>query len=104
MLAALLASAALSACAVRIDETDVFRPQAHAAPARTAAEMSRWPEAELRQRAPDVVVRHGFVGEGAARIAYTLIARPGEDRPLVVSCGGNASDRYNAGLYYVRKA
>lgn len=100
--------AALAACSVRIDERSVFRPEAHPAPAQTAAELSRWPLQELRETIPDAEARHGFLGAGDERIAYTLVTRESApaapDRPLVVYCGGNASDRYNSGVFYALKA
>lgn len=98
------ALAALAACSVRIDERVVFRPQGRLAPAETVEQLSRWPLAQLHERAPDASVRHGFIGQGPTRIAYTMIAEPAAGRPLIVYCGGNAGDRYSAGVIYARKA
>lgn len=36
-------------------------------------------------------------------IAYTLARKRGLNRPLSVSCGGNASDRYGTGVKYLEK-
>ena len=94
---------ALAGCGMRIDEQAVFRPQAHAAPAQTVEDLSRWPEADLHADFADARVRHGFIGEGDTRIAYTLVTRAGAHRPLIVHCGGNAADRYNSGVGYTRK-
>lgn len=99
----------LAACSVRIDESSVFRPEAHAAPAQTVEELSRWPIDRVRADTPDAAARHGFLGEGDTRIAYTLVTRPVRARararrPLIVYCGGNAGDRYNSGVFYVQKA
>lgn len=51
-------------------------------------------------------VTHGFIdGEGQS-LGMTLIARSnenGKNRPLVVHCGGNASDRYESAALYAQK-
>lgn len=51
-------------------------------------------------------VTHGFIeGEGQS-LGMTLIARSNENggsRPLVVHCGGNASDRYESAALYAQK-
>jgi pimeloyl-ACP methyl ester carboxylesterase len=63
-------------------------------------------------------VVHGFTGAGAQRLAFshfTALARDGSGstgaqlagarRPLlVVTCGGNATDRYTSGVSYAQKA
>jgi pimeloyl-ACP methyl ester carboxylesterase len=103
------ALAMLAACSVRIDERSVFRPQPHPAQAQTVEELSRWPIEQLRAETPDAMARHGFMGEGDARIAYTLVSRPVRARararrPLIVYCGGNGGDRYNSGVFYAQKA
>lgn len=104
----LAALAALGACSVRIDEQSVFRPMAREAPAETVAQLSRWPLAQMREAVPDAEARHGFVGEGDARIAYTVVSRASTAadarRPLIVYCGGNSGDRYNSGVFYALKA
>lgn len=103
--AAIACGLVLAGCTnVRIDERTVFRPQARADPARTPAELERWPAATLRAEYADVRVAHAFLGDGVARVAYTHLAMPGRERPLVVVCGGNASDRWNSGIAYARRA
>lgn len=69
------------------------------------------PSAATGKLAPPMVVRHGFLGQGEARIAWSLFTgvddkgvERGADRPLVVHCAGNAGDRYNIGVPYARKA
>lgn len=102
--ALLILALALCACSVRIDEANVFRPQAHAPPAETIEELARWPLAELRASAADAEATHGFLGAGEDRVAYTLVRRPGTARPLIVYCGGNSGDRFHSGVYYALKA
>lgn len=48
-------------------------------------------------------VTHGWIEAGEDVIAYTLVKRSGQSRPLVVHCGGNAADRYNSGSLYAQK-
>lgn len=59
--------------------------------------------------------RHFLAGPEGQRIAFTLsvpvAGAAGADkvvsgavRPLIVTCGGNATDRYNAGVSYAQKA
>ena len=48
-------------------------------------------------------VRHDVLAAGEERLAITLIEREGASRPLVVHCGGNASDRYESGTLYAQK-
>lgn len=63
---------------------------------------------EFSRRKEDFVpadVEHGFLDYNAAgeRLAWTLISREaqaGQDRPLVVVCGGNLFSRYEAGVAY----
>jgi pimeloyl-ACP methyl ester carboxylesterase len=54
-------------------------------------------------------LRNGFIGEGGGRVAWTLYTPAAglmraDERPLVVHCAGNASDRYNSGINYAVKA
>lgn len=56
---------------------------------------------------PSAVYRNGFIGSGAARIAWTMYTKVGtdnkelgSDRPLIVHCAGNAGDRYQSGPDY----
>ena len=48
-------------------------------------------------------VTHDFISYETERLAITLIQREGAVRPLVVHCGGNASDRYESGSLYAQK-
>jgi pimeloyl-ACP methyl ester carboxylesterase len=52
-------------------------------------------------------VRHGFIGTGERRIAWTQFSDQNPtnpQRPLVVHCSGNAGDRYRSGTSYARDA
>lgn len=52
-------------------------------------------------------IRHGFMGEGERRIAWTQYSQENPSnpqRPLVVHCSGNAGDRYVGGTGYARDA
>lgn len=59
--------------------------------------------------------RHFQAGPEGQRIAFKLSVPvagaagadklvPGAVRPVIVTCGGNATDRYNAGVFYAQKA
>lgn len=93
----------LAACSIRIDDAAVFRPQPSLTPAVNVDELSRWPIADLRAVVADVEVQHGFAGAGEDRLAYTLVSKPGENRPLIVYCGGNSGDRFNSGVFFALK-
>jgi len=101
---AMLAVAASVGCAMNIDESTVFQPQARGVPAQSAAELERWPHDAIAAQFSDIDVRHGFIGDGEERTAFTLIRRHGEARPLIVNCFGNAGDRNASGVHYARKA
>jgi pimeloyl-ACP methyl ester carboxylesterase len=69
------------------------------------------PQTGRTEISPPMVVRHGFIGEGQGRVAWSLFTGIGEDnqergpdRPLVVHCAGNAGDRYNSAASYATKA
>lgn len=95
---------ALAACGgLVINDRAVFRPPEHGPPAETVEELSRWPAARLRESVPDAEVRHGFVGAGEERIAYTFVTRPGENRRVIFYCSGNGSDRFNSGVVFAQK-
>jgi pimeloyl-ACP methyl ester carboxylesterase len=49
--------------------------------------------------APTAIV-HGRMPAEKGGIAWSLLTREGEGRPLVVFCGGNASTRQNSGFLY----
>jgi pimeloyl-ACP methyl ester carboxylesterase len=98
----------LSSC-VSIDEGIFFQPQA-ARRAASTAEMNfpdqrmlteRTARGPLQGRLP-AIVTHEFVDLGGERLATSRVvpanARAGE--PLIVHCGGNATDRINAGVFY----
>jgi pimeloyl-ACP methyl ester carboxylesterase len=48
-------------------------------------------------------IRHGFIGEGEAHIAYTVIEAGPRNRPFFVHCSGGRGDRYNSGVIYASK-
>lgn len=48
-------------------------------------------------------VKHEVIKAGTEQLAISLIEREGLSRPLVVHCGGNASDRYESGVLYAQK-
>lgn len=98
MAAGLLSLLAGGCLTVEVSERTVFFPPKREAKTAIAEEL-RLPGEETLAGA----VRHGFLGEGEARIAYTLVAAPGENRPLVVHCGGNSADRFGSGLTYANK-
>lgn len=103
LLASFTLAVLVAACSIRIDDASVFRPMDHPAPAETVEQLSRWPLGELRAVVPEAEARHGFIDSGETRIAYTLVSKPGEHRPLIVYCGGNGSDRFHSGVYFARK-
>jgi len=48
-------------------------------------------------------VTHDILDSNGETLGVTLIERSGKSRPLVVHCGGNASDRYESGTLYAQK-
>ena len=48
-------------------------------------------------------VTHDVLKSTEAHLAITRVERLGSSRPLVVHCGGNASDRYESGSLYAQK-
>lgn len=48
-------------------------------------------------------VTHDIINAGTEHLGITLVERAGVSRPLVVHCGGNASDRYESGTLYAQK-
>lgn len=103
--AALLVLATLPACSWTLGEQDMFRPHETAHVASTESELYIQGEDGI-----DAAVEHGFIDYNATgdRLAWTLVSRSTGTaktrRPLVVMCGGNASDRYSGGIAYARKA
>lgn len=76
---------------VHIDETVVFLPVER--PART--------ELTLRSETRLSEVRHERMELGGQRIALSFVGS--DEGPLIVSCFGNASDRYQHGVDYASK-
>lgn len=105
-LAPLLASAlalAATACTVRIDEGQVFRPPETSPQAR--APLALVGEEALADEF-GAEVAHSVQRFGGEDIAVTLVTAPGGDgspRPLILSCSGNASDRPSSGVSYAAK-
>lgn len=48
-------------------------------------------------------VTHDVLKSTQAHLAITRVERPEFSRPIVVHCGGNASDRYESGTLYAQK-
>jgi len=48
-------------------------------------------------------VTHDVIKSADEHIAITRVERQGNSRPLVIHCGGNASDRYESGALYAQK-
>ncbi len=103
ILFSLALAACVAACNIRIDDRAVFRPQPNLPPADSVEALSRWPIAELRAVVPDAQAEHGFSGMGDDRLAYTLVSKPGANRPLIVYCGGNSGDRFHSGVFFALK-
>ncbi len=112
-----------SACtSITIDEGYVFRPTPQADMPATEADLviawqdvfegqepieikiEAWEQTAHIKLDKDVIapsdVSHGFIGEGNARIAYTLITQDGAPRPLIIHCGGNTASRHENGTPY----
>lgn len=49
------------------------------------------------------LVTHDAIKSPTGNLAITRVERAGQGRPLVVHCGGNASDRYESGALYAQK-
>jgi pimeloyl-ACP methyl ester carboxylesterase len=116
---------ALSGCKTLVlDEAFVFQPGRFGDPNATRTGQMRyeqifqaptdmtinvWADGQTAQhviRSNEFVkssVRHDVLKAGAEHIAISLIEREGPSRPLVVHCGGNASDRYESGVLYAQK-
>ena len=99
-----LSALGLAGCIkVEVDESSAFRPKPPAISAATAADLKLNHEERLK----GVEISHQFIPlEGIGRVAVTLVEHEDaqESRPLIVHCGGNASDRYRDGEYYAAKA
>ncbi len=95
-----LAGLALIACAAPAErQKGVLR--APPAPQRAAGEgpLSLRNEGALA----GARMRHGFIGEGPSRIAYTIVEAGPRSRPFFVHCSGGRGDRYNSGVIYASK-
>ncbi len=118
----------LGACInVALDEEDVFIPQPVAFTTDRPEQLKIWGEERFDEPGQIIIdvdangetlhieetdadfisaeVTHGFLSIGTERVAWTQVRRRDvkTQRPLVVHCGGNASDRYNSGYTYARK-
>lgn len=96
-----LAAFSVAGCIqLTVDESSVFAPQEPLYRAETQEAL----RLNQQDRLLPATIEHGYLpyGEGL-RLAWTRVSREGEDRPLVVHCGGNASDRYRNGAYYAFK-
>lgn len=82
---------------------------------RPAPDMVRLVPVEAGASFIGMDARHFLAGPEGQRIAFTLSVpvagaagegkvAPGAVRPVIVTCGGNATDRYNAGVSYAQKA
>ena len=124
----LLSFLTLAGCAtVTVDEELIFQPQlAYEKSEKDVAGQLDWQEAfegdqpveiEIeawsKQRASIILdqeqlapakVEHGFLGERDDKIAYTLISRQGQTRPLLIHCGGSTASRRDSGTPYGLKA
>lgn len=120
-----LAMLLLPACqTLTIDESFVFQPgqfgdanAARTSPMRYEAIFSEptditidvWADGQTAQhhiKSKDFVksrVTHDVIKSPEEVLAITRVERPGSSRPLVVHCGGNASDRYESGALYAQK-
>jgi pimeloyl-ACP methyl ester carboxylesterase len=107
---------ALAACAFPVDESYFFKPQKVERKATDPSQMRINGEEKLtgpfaddkflQGRSPllaghlPVKVKHDFITLGGERIAVSRITSAKSDgtEPLILYCGGNASDRINSGL------
>ncbi len=118
---------------VSINERDIFKPQTHSDyEAASAPENMRLRGEEIfgpidttrmengvalktriEQDGTMTIIENGFIRTGKEKIAYTIVSQPNHPemnnvgtnsiRPLILSCGGNASDRYGTGVSYAQK-
>lgn len=95
-----LVGLALAACAsAEVSETSALRapPRPHRAAAEGALDLKD------QEKLAGARVRHGFIGEGQSRIAYTIVEAGPRNRPFFVHCSGGRGDRYNSGVIYASK-
>ena len=103
-----LAAFAASGCAIAIDEAVVFRPQERAS--SWGDEPNDGIAGERHFADPDgYPADHGLVADvrhervGDLRTSLVTLPDGAADRPLIVHCFGNGSDRWRSGLKYGRK-
>ena len=118
---ATLCAPMLAACMIPLDERVFFYPPAVEQKATDPADMQLWhqdwitgpfaDENYLAGRAPHLegrlpaTVTHDLRSFGGERIAITRVKSKNgaADEPLIVHCGGNATDRFGMGGYYSDK-
>jgi pimeloyl-ACP methyl ester carboxylesterase len=115
----------LSGCkTITIDESFVFQPGQFGDPNETRLTTLKyenifavptdltidvWADGQTAQhhiKSSDFVktnLTHESLDNSGKRLAITWIERDGPARPLVLHCGGNASDRYESGVLYAQK-
>ena len=119
----ILFAACLSGC-VTVDESYVFQPGQFGDPDAPRLTTLKYEEVFARpmditidvwadgQKAKHIIksvdfvktnLSHDVLNYGNQQLAITHVARDGAARPLVVHCGGNASDRYESGTLYAQK-
>jgi len=118
-------SVILSGCkTITLDESFVFQPGQFGDPnaprlttlkyedifaAPTDLTINVWADGQTAQhliKSSDFVettLTHDVLNYKNERLAITRIERAGPGRPLVLHCGGNASDRYESGVLYAQK-
>ncbi len=95
-----LAALALAGCApVAVNEKGAL--PAPPRPHRDAGEGAL--DLKDQEKLAGARVRHGFIGEGEARIAYTIVEAGPRNRPFFIHCGGGRADRYRSGVIYASK-
>lgn len=119
----ILCAAFLSGC-VTVDESFVFQPGQFGDPddprlttlkyesvfmTPTDTTINVWADGQKAKhiiKSRDFVktdLTHDVLNYGTEQLAITHVERAGAARPLVVHCGGNASDRYESGTLYAQK-
>ena len=121
----ILFAAILSGCkTIMLDESFVFQPgqfgdpnaprltpmryeQVFAAPSDLTIDV--WADGQTAQhiiKSSEFVktdLTHDVLEYDGERFAITRIEREGPSRPMILHCGGNASDRYESGVLYAQK-
>ena len=121
----ILLAVCLAGCAtVTVDESYVFQPGQFGDPDEVRLTTLKYEEVFLKpmdltidvwadgQTAQHIIksgdyvetdVTHDVLRYDTEQLAITRVQRDGALRPLVVHCGGNASDRYESGALYAQK-